>query len=95
MNSKGQVIFFGLMLAIVIIILALGLSGPVKQTIDNVRANSTTTDGVESIGMNCTDASISNFQNAACITTDLTIFYFIGGLIFLAGIILSSKILFQ
>lgn len=91
MNSRGQVIFFGLMLAIVIIILALGLAGPTKETIDNVRGNTTG----DIVGMNCTDSSISNFQNAACITTDLTIFYFIGGLIFLAGIILSAKILFQ
>jgi Trk-type K+ transport system membrane component len=95
MNKNGQVIFYGMMLAVVIIILALAFAAPVKQIIDSVRANSTDVGGIESIGMNCTDSSISPFQNAACMTTDLTIFYFVGGLIFVAGIILTAKILFQ
>ncbi len=91
MDNKGQVIIYGLMLCVIIIVMALALARPIQETVDSARANSTE----NSQGMNCTDASISNFDNAACIAADLSIFYFIGGLIFVSGVILTSRILFS
>jgi len=91
MNSKAQVFFFTLMLGIVIIIVALAFAGPVKDFVDSTR-NETTMDG--GTGLNCTSPVISDFDKATCIVTDLTIFHFIGGLIFIAGAVIVVKILF-
>ena len=91
MNQKGQVVFYGLMLGVVIIILGLSLSGVIKERVDNSR--NVTTDTGET-GLDCTNSSISDYQNAACITTDLTIFYVVGGLIFIGFLVIGSKIVF-
>lgn len=90
MNTKGQTVFFLFMLSLVIIILALALAGPLKELVDNARAP---TSG-DTLGLDCDNASISSFDKAACVTTDISIFYFIGGLIFITGIIISAKIIF-
>ena len=86
MNKSGQVIIYAFMVALVVIILALSLAPSVKVFTDDAR-NETT-------GMNCTSPDLSNYDKAACVTTDMTIFYFIGGLIFIAGIIITAKIVF-
>lgn len=78
------------MLSIAVLILALALAGPVKSFVDDARNVSTDT----TIGMDCTNSSISNFDKGACIVSDLSIFYFIGGLIFVAGAVLTAKIVF-
>lgn len=88
MDTHGQVVFYGLMIAIVIIVVALALAAPVKEIVDSARANST----INPEGMDCTNSSISDFQKGACHTVDLTIFYFIGGLIFLAGIVIRARV---
>jgi len=84
MNNKGQVVFYGFMLGIVIIVLALALVVPVKEFVDDARDNSQ---------LNCTSTT-SNFEKGACIVADLTIFHFIGGLIFIAGAIIGARIIF-
>jgi hypothetical protein len=43
----------------------------------------------------CDNASISNFDKVSCYAVDLTPFAFIGSVIFLGGIILLSKIVFE
>ena len=91
MNNKGQVIFFGLMLCIVIIVMALALAPAIKETVDNARNSSSG----DIQGMDCSNTSISDFDKAACTATDLTMFYFIGGLIFIGGAVLAAKILLQ
>ena len=50
--------------------------------------------GVTSGGMDCDNASISNFDKAACVATDLMLFYFISFLVFLAGAIVTAKFAF-
>ena len=87
MNKKGQVIFYGFMLGIVVIVLALALAPPVKEFIDDAR-NTTT-------GMDCGNSSISDFDKAACIAVDLNGWYFIGGLIMIGGIIIGARILIE
>jgi len=84
MNKKGQVFFYTLMLGIVVLVLALALATPVKESVNTSRTGS---------DLNCSNSSISNFDKGACIVADLTLFYFIGGLIFIGGAIITAKIL--
>lgn len=91
MNKRGQVLFYGFMLALVIIILALALAPSVAQFTNSARNASTN----DTIGLDCSNESISNFDKATCVTTDLTLFYFIGSLIIIGGIIFGAKIIFS
>jgi len=91
MNSKASVTIYGIMLALTIIILALALAPAVKQSTDLARNES---DG-DTLGMDCDNSSISDFQKAACLATDLSLFYLIGGVLFLAGAIISARIIFS
>ena len=81
-NKKGQVIFYAFMIGITILVLALALAPPVRTQVDEART-----------AMDCGNESISNFYKAACVVSDLTIFYFIGGLIFIAGAVITAKII--
>lgn len=91
MEKKGQVIFFGLMLGLVIIILALAIAPAIMQSVGDAR---NVTNG-DTIGMDCSNSSISDFDKAACVTTDLTTFYFVGALIFIGGAIITAKYIFS
>lgn len=84
-NNKGQALFYSFMLGVVIIILALALAGPVKSFVDTAR---------NSDNLDCDNAGISNFDRAACVVADLTLFHFIGGLIFIGGAALAARIIF-
>ena len=90
MNKRGQTIIYGLMLGLVIILLGLYLAPAVRDFTQGAR-NTTTS---ESLGLNCSNDSISNYDKATCLTTDLTLPYFIGAIIFIGGAILVSKIVF-
>ena len=90
-NKKGQTVFYGIMLGLVIIITALALAPAVSEFTGNAR-NATVGD---TLGMDCSNASISNFQKAACYTTDLTLFYFIGSLILIGGAVITARIIFD
>lgn len=82
MNEKGQVFFYAFMLGITIIVLALALAPAVRE-----RTDTTMTD------LDCNNASISSFDKVTCYVVDLTIFHFIGGLIFVAGIVITARII--
>lgn len=84
MNNKGQIIFYAFMLGLTIVILALALAPAVKQQVDTAR-NPT--------NLNCSDPAINNFNRATCYVADLTIFHFVGGLIFIAGIVITARII--
>jgi len=90
MNNKGSVIIYGLMLGLTVLILALALAPSVQDFTTDARNVSTNS----SVGMDCSNSSISNFDKATCVVIDLNLFYFIGGLIFIAGIIVTAKIVF-
>ncbi len=90
MNKKGSLLIYGLMLGLLIMVLALALAPVVSQLTESAR-NETVGD---IMGLDCENTSISNFDKATCIATDLTLFYFIGGLIFIAGTIVTAKIIF-
>lgn len=83
MNKKASILIYGMMLGLVVLILALAL------------APSTTLFASTSMtSLDCSNESISNFDRATCYVIDLSPFYFIGGLIFIGGAIVTSKILF-
>lgn len=87
-NKNGQVIVYGFMLGVVIIILAMAFAGPIKKFTDNAQ-NKTSEIG----GMDCSNESISNFDKLNCLSTDLSLPYFIGALLAIGGIILTAKII--
>lgn len=84
MNKRGQVVFVTFMIAVVVIVLALAFAFPVKEATTNARAD-----------MNCSDTSISNFDKAGCMASDLTLFYVIGGMIFIAGVVMAARVVFR
>jgi len=92
MNNNGQVFFYSLMLGILLIVLALALAGPTKDFVDSAR-NTTTDEG--QAGLDCGNSSISTYDKGACVVADLSIFHFAGGIIFIAGAVISAKLIFQ
>lgn len=90
MNKKGSVMIYSIMLGLVIIVTTLALAPAGKEFIDSAMNESVG----DTIGMDCDNESISNFDKAACVVTDFSLFYFFGGLIFIAGLIVTGRILF-
>ena len=90
-SKRASVIIFSLMLAVVVIILAIALA-PAAQQIISSAMNASESD---TIGMDCDNESISNFTKAACVVTDFSLFWFFGAMIFLAGVIVTGRILFS
>lgn len=88
LNSKGQTTLVAIMLAVVFIILALAFATPIKQFSDTARNSSTNS----TVGLDCSNSSISTYDKANCVATDLFNPYFIGFLIFMAGVIIAAKI---
>lgn len=89
MNNHGQTAIFGIMLGLVIIILALALAPVITETTERAMNAS---EG-DTIGMDCSNASISNFQKSACIATDISPFWVIGVMILIGGGFVVAKIL--
>ncbi len=75
MNNKGQMLIFGFMIMMTIIVLIMG-TAPAGQDILNQTMHST--------NMDCDNSSISNFDKTACIAVDMGMFYFLIGLVALA-----------
>ena len=85
MNNKGQVAIVMIMFAIVIFILAMAIAPAIKQSTDTARNEA---------NLNCSEEGISTFDKVTCIASDMTLFYFIGGMIAIAGIIVFARIAF-
>jgi len=91
MWKKGSVTIYGIMLGLAIIVLVLALAGPTQQFTESAR-NVTVGD---TVGMDCNNDSISDFTKAACVATDVSLFYFISGLLLIAGVVITAKIYFS
>ena len=91
MNKNGQVILLTFMIGLIITILALALAPAVQQSTNLARNQSTNS----SIGLDCSNTSISSFDKSACITTDIMLPYFIGFLLFLGGAVILGRLVFQ
>jgi len=89
MNKKAQVWGYTLMLGLTIIILALALAPIGKSFVDSTM-NATVGD---TIGMDCSNSSISDFNKAACRVTDFSLFYFFGGLILIGGAVVGARLI--
>ena len=90
MNNRAQVWGYTLALGLIIIILALALA-PAGQSFVNDAMNSTVGD---TLGLDCSNTSISSFDKGTCVVTDFSIAYFFGGLIFIGGSVVVAKLVF-
>ena len=83
-DKHGQGVIVLLMIAIKMIVVVLALSPLIKQMVEESRNPN---------NLDCENASISNFDKTTCVASDMTQFYFIGGMIFLAGSVVAAKLL--
>ena len=90
-SKRASVQIYGIMVGLVVIILAMSLA-PVGKFFIGSAMNETVGDV---IGLDCGNESISNFVKAPCIIVDFSLFYFFGGLIFLAGVIVTGRLIFS
>jgi len=89
MNKGGQIFFFTLMLAVVVVVLALALAYPLRQQVDISRDASTN----ETVGLDCANESISDYNKGQCVLTDLATPYFFFGLLGIAGMVIGAKLM--
>ncbi|KKM72723.1 hypothetical protein LCGC14_1417670 [marine sediment metagenome] len=75
MNNKGQMLIFGFMMMMAIIVLIMGVA-PAGQDVLNLTMSSD--------NMDCDNSSISTFDKTACVAVDMGMFYFLIGLVALA-----------
>lgn len=84
LEKRGQTFFLTFMIGVTIIILALALAPALKNQIEETRNIN---------NLNCSSNSLSTFDKATCLVADLNLFYYIGGLIFIAGMVITAKII--
>lgn len=68
-NRRGQTVFIGIMIAIMVFITVVVLIDPLKDMIIWTRLPS---------NLDCTNSSITAGQKATCIIVDFTLFYYVG-----------------
>jgi hypothetical protein len=69
MNKKGQQVFVGIMIAIMLFIVMVQFIDPIKTQVQDARSDTK---------LDCTNTSISVGTKMTCIVTDLYLFYFFG-----------------
>ena len=69
MNKKGQYIFYGIAMAILLLVTIIAFIEPLKENI-RIARNDT--------HMNCTDPNLSTGEKATCIMIDWWLFGFVG-----------------
>lgn len=84
-NKRGQMTLYIFMIAVVVILFALGVSGALKEQVEIARNPN---------NLDCANTSISKFDKVNCIATDINQFYFIGGLVALGLGFVGVKIIF-
>lgn len=89
-NNKGQIFIFTFMLGVTIIILALAFAPGLSSHIADIRSP---TDNFT--GLDCGNTSISTFDQATCVVTDISGFYIIGGMIAIAGAIIGARLVLK
>jgi len=94
MNNKAQAAGYAMafMLAVTVIILALAFAKPVNEvTTDSMNA----TNSIGEVGgMDCNNSSISDFQKAGCLVSDMGQGFFIGGIMAIAGMVIAARVIF-
>lgn len=89
-RNRGQVAILGLMLGVVIIVLALAFAPGLRQFVTDAR--NTTSD--TQVGLDCNNASISDFDKSTCTAVDFSLPFFIVGLIGIAVVYIGARIVF-
>jgi len=89
LNNQGQAYLVSIMIATIFIVFALAVAPAIKQFVDNARDPSTES----TVGLDCANESISKFDKTTCVAIDLFNPYFVGFLVFAAGLIITAKIL--
>ena len=90
MNSLGQAFFLMVMIGVCVVILALAFAPIVNEFTDDAR-NTTTQDGAQ--GLDCSNTSISDFQNAGCYSSDISSAGFVGFLLAIGLAIIVGKVI--
>ena len=90
MNKRGQILFYTLMLAIVLVILAVVLVPILTEFTGDAMA---ATSG-DTIGLDCANSSISDFDKGTCLIIDITAPYWAAIVLGLAGMIIGARIIF-
>ncbi len=90
-SKKGAVVILTFMIGLVFLILALALAPAIQESTSIARNESSN----NSIGLDCDNESISNFNKGACIVSDISLPYFIGFVLFAAGAITVGRIFFE
>ena len=91
LDSKGQVVLFALMVAVVLILLAIAFAPVVKVFVDEARNSSSET----SVGLDCGNESISDYDKANCVAVDAFNWYWFAFLIGLAGAVVVGRKLLE
>ena len=78
---------YGMMVAVVLIIFALAIAPVLTEVVADTMNESSG----DTLGLDCDNDSINNFNKAACIATDLTPFYVVGFIILLAGAVITAR----
>lgn len=89
MNNKGQTIFFTLGLGVLVLVVALAFAPALRQFVTDARGPTTDTQ----VGLDCTNSSISDFDKSTCSVVDLSLPYFIIGLIGIGLTLITAKLL--
>jgi len=77
--KKGQVFFFSLMFGVIVLLFALAVAEPFRQVTDDAR-----------IELDCTNSSISDYDQINCLMIDVNLPMFIGFLIFSAVAVIGG-----
>ena len=89
LKKKGQVVFYTLMIAICVVIIALGIVPVVQSFVNDARAPTSDT----AVGLDCANESISDYQKSQCVMVDMTTPYFFLGLIGIALLIIGARVM--
>ena len=82
-SKRASVLLYTMMLGLLVILLALFLAPGVQDFTTQAMTD-----------MNCSSSLISNYDKATCTVIDLNLFYFIGALIFIGGLIVTARVMF-
>lgn len=83
MRGKQGAFFLALMLGVTFFLLALALSAPLNDVVQEARTSSE---------LNCTNTSIEDVKKGTCVLTDVYTPYFAGILFGLAGAVLGALV---
>jgi len=82
MNKKGQTLFYGFMIFLMIIISVIAILDAFKGNIENARSAD---------NLDCDNTSISVGSKGTCILVDFSMFYFVGTCFALGAAYLTGK----